>query len=83
MDPRETFQQIRQLKLTQTELKKKLFEAGSGDVKVVINGEMKVIDLKLPAKITPAIIKSLKTAFNSAIMKAQKNTLDAVKKLAA
>lgn len=82
LDPQLVFQQIRQLKLTADDLKKEVFEAKAGNVKVTLSGELKILDITLP-KANPVLAKALKTALNSAIKKAQKKTMFAIKKMAA
>ncbi|MCF7836160.1 YbaB/EbfC family nucleoid-associated protein [Candidatus Gracilibacteria bacterium] len=81
MDPQITFQQIRQLKLTQDDLRANIFEVQSKGVKVVVNGELKFLEIDLPKKITPEVLKSLKSILNRASKKAQAGNLKAIQKL--
>jgi hypothetical protein len=81
MDPQITFQQIRQLKLTQDDLKANIFEVQSEGIKVVVNGALKFLEIELPKKITPEVLKSLKSVLNRASKKAQTGNLKAIQKL--
>jgi hypothetical protein len=81
MDPKLVFQQIRQMKLTQDDLKKDIFEVKGKGIKVVLNGEMKFIVVDLPAKITPAVAKELIGVLNKAVKKVQTSSLAKFKKL--
>lgn len=81
MDPQITFQQIRQLKLTQDDLRSKIFEVKGKGIKIVVNGELKFLEIELPKKITPAVLKSLRSILNRASKKAQTGSLKAIQRL--
>ncbi len=81
-DPQITFQQIRQLKLTQDDLKREIFETQEGPMKMVMNGEMKVLDLEIP-EMKDDQKKQLITLLNKGISNAQKKILEPLKSLTA
>ncbi|MFA5352043.1 MAG: hypothetical protein WC304_02045 [Candidatus Gracilibacteria bacterium] len=81
MDPKLVFQQIRQMKLTQDDLRADIFEVKGKGIRVVVNGEMKFLEVNLPAKITPAVAKELISVLNKTVKKVQSNSLDKFKKL--
>ena len=69
-DPQYVFQQIRQLKLTQDDLKREITEGESDEMHVVVNGELKLLDLKVPG-LPPAKQNALKNLINKAYTEAQ------------
>lgn len=73
-DPQYVFQQIRQLKLTQDDLKRDITEVLQDDIRVVVNGELKVIDLEVSG-LTVDQKKLLKEALNKAFTQAQEKIL--------
>lgn len=81
MDPKLVFQQIRQMKLTQDDLRADIFEIKGKGIKVVVNGEMKFLTVDLPAKITPAVAKELVSVLNKTVKKVQTSSLDKFKKI--
>lgn len=80
MDPKLVFQQIRQMKLTQDDLRADIFEVKSKGIRVVVNGEMKFLEINLPAKITPAVVKELTSVINKVVKKVQASSLAKFKK---
>lgn len=82
MDPHATFTQLRQLKLTQDALAKKVFEMTDRDLTVAINGKLTIVKLVLPKNNTPAVQKRLQVLLNKTLRKAQNHIKTAISKLA-
>lgn len=79
-DPQQVFQQIRQLKLTQDDLKREIVEVSDGAMKVVLNGGLQFLELSVPGlaqKDTAALIKLL----NQGVAQAHNKIMDPITNL--
>lgn len=81
MDFKLVFQQIRQMKLTQADLRKEIFEVRSKGIRVVASGEMKFLAIDLPEKINPKVAKELISVLNKVAKKVQTASLLKFKKI--
>ncbi len=79
-DPQIVFQQIRQLKLAQDDLKRVVVEEKSGKMSVVINGELKILELEVPG-LSDSEKKSLQDLLNKGFAHTQEEILKPIKKL--
>ena len=80
LDPKVVFQTLRKVSLTQDDLKKNIQEFEYEGVKVVINGELKVLDINtegVEGDVNEKIIK----AVNIAIESMQKEHVEALQNL--
>jgi DNA-binding protein YbaB len=78
MDQQLIFQQIRQLKLAQDDLKRDIFEYKEDDISLVINGEMQILELNFPEKTAP---EKLKRLINKALKEVQEKIIAPLQKL--
>ena len=79
-DPQLVFQQIRQLKLTQDDVKRIVVEEKSGKMKVIINGELKVLELELPG-LSDGENQQFKSLLNKGLARAQEEIMLPITKL--
>ncbi len=79
-DPQVVFQQIRQLKLRQDDLKREIVEVEDGGMKAVLNGEQQFLELDVPG-ISKEKTQILKKLLNEGLSKVQVKIMSPIKKM--
>lgn len=73
---------MKQAKLIQDEIKKARYEGEAGGVKAVVNGEMDIIDLRIPPELpTQRIESAVKEAVNKTLRAAKQDMAGKMSKL--
>ena len=82
IDPQQTFHQIRNLRLTQDDLAAATFRATSKGVTIVANGNLEILEVKLPGKMKKdELEKAIKNAMNSLVKKVHANHMKQMQSL--
>jgi len=80
-DYQKMFQQLRQMKLTQDDLKKEVTRVESGRMSVVVNGELQIVGLGIP-NLSEEERESLMELLNDGFTQAKEKIMIPIKKMA-